>query len=403
MRMISVLRERPATIAFAIASLLAVAGCGATATPMTFDAPSATGSGPSTTFDIGPPPSDATGASAPDSSTTTPAANGQWVDITGTLAGLDSECGTTTLLTSRTDRDGLIAGVARQGLFGDEGSNDQWAPLGKGGGSASITNRPSSVVFDPADPRRFWESGIYNGGGVYETRDGGETFQALGNVEHSDLVSVDFSDPNRQTLLSGTHEQPVVYRSADGGGSWQNISAGLPTNIGTASYPHVVNSTTYLLGTKAADGAGVFRSADSGQTWNLVHPGSVSGAPLVATSDGQIYWLLDKGGLITSADGGATWADIASYGPAGGSSGNLIEMSDGRLATLGTTNVVISSDHGAHWKNVGATLPFQAAGLAYSPFHQTFYVWRSECDGSTTSTPVPAGSIMRLDGWVDTP
>jgi photosystem II stability/assembly factor-like uncharacterized protein len=381
--------------------MLAV-GCGASETPITFDSPTATGAESSTTFAIGPvsevstPPSTEPGS-------TVPVANGQWVDITGNLVKLGSECGTTTLLTSRTDRDGMIAGVALQGLWGDENSTDQWSALGQGGGSAKITNRPSSIVFDPADPRRFWESGIYNNGGVYETTDGGTTFKALGNVEHSDLVSVDFSDPKRQTLLSGTHEQPKVYRSSDGGSSWQDISAGLPANIGTASYPHVVDAQTYLLGTKAGPSAGVFRTTDSGATWNLVHAGAVSGAPLVAKSDGQLYWLLDQGGLITSADGGATWTDIASYGPAGGNSGNLIELPDGRLATLGTTNIVVSADHGAHWKTVGATLPYAPAGLAYSPFHLTFYVWRSDCDTAAGANPITAGSIMRLDGWVDTP
>jgi hypothetical protein len=134
-----------------------------------------------------------------------------------------------------------------------------------------------------------------------------------------------------------------------------------------------------------------------------VHPGSVAGAPLVANSDGQLYWLLDRGGLITSADDGATWTDIPSYGPAGGSSANLIELPDGRLATLGTTNIVVSADHGAHWKAVGATLPYAPAGLAYSPFHQTFHIWRSDCDAAAKANPVSAGSIMRLDGWVDTP
>jgi photosystem II stability/assembly factor-like uncharacterized protein len=398
MRMRSYFLERRAAI---VASLILLAGCGASTTPITFDETTATGAESSTTFGIGSLPSDGSTGAATDGSTTVPLPNGQWVDITGNLVGVSSECGTTTLVTSRNDRDGLIAGIARQGLFGDENSSEQWTPLGQDPGSATITNRPSSIVFDPADPRRFWESGVYNDGGVFETRDGGATFTALGNVEHSDLVSVDFSDPKRQTLLSGTHEQPVVYRSSDGGSTWQDISAGLPPNIGSASFPQVVDSTTYLLGTKAGSAAGVFRTTDSGATWNQVHSGAVSGPPLLAKSDGQVYWLLDNGGLITSADGGATWTDIASYGPAGGNSGNLLELPDGRLATLGTTNIVVSADHGAQWRTVGASLPFRPAGVAYSPFHQTFFIWRSDCDNSTAASPVAAGSIMRLDGWVD--
>jgi hypothetical protein len=63
----------------------------------------------------------------------------------------------------------------------------------------------------------------------------------------------------------------------------------------------------------------------------------------------------------------------------------------------------VSKDHGASWRAVGATLPIKAAGIAYSPFRQTFYIWRSDCDAAAADNPVPAGAIMRLDGYVDTP
>ncbi len=43
----------------------------------------------------------------------------------------------------------------------------------QGGGSDVIMNRPTSMVFDPTDPNRWWESGNYNGGGVYRTDDAG--------------------------------------------------------------------------------------------------------------------------------------------------------------------------------------------------------------------------------------
>ena len=33
------------------------------------------------------------------------------------------------------------------------------------------------------------------------------TFTQLGTVTHNDLISVDFSDPDRKTILAGTHEQ----------------------------------------------------------------------------------------------------------------------------------------------------------------------------------------------------
>ena len=378
--------------------LALAAACGASPTPITFDDPGATTLTPSTvSFDSNSPQlSTSTSAAAAE------AAKGRWVDVTGNLEGMTSVCGTTTYVTVRPDRDAVIAGVGGQGLWTAENGAAEWTALGQGGGSAKITNRPTAIVFDPADPRRFWESGIYEGLGAFETKDGGTTFNGL-DVQHSDQVSIDFSDVNRSTLLSGTHEQPDVKKSTNGGKNWASTSAGLPPGVGSASYPLVLDANTYVLGTKAADGAGVFRTTDAGATWTKVHDGGVSGPPLIAKSDGKIYWLLSTGALISSGDGGATWTDAGTFATAGGNAGYLLELSDGRLATLGTTNIVTSKDHGASWRTVGATLPFAPAGIAYSPFRQTFYIWRSDCDGAVANSPVQANSIMRLDDFVDAP
>jgi hypothetical protein len=402
-------RSRPfvaALLGVAVGVPLALAvACGASPTPITFDETGASGLTPSTvSFDSNVSPT-STGDSAPGGSAASvaEAAKGTWADVTGNLVGMSAQCGTLTYVTVRPDRDGVIAGVAGQGLWTSENGATQWSALGQGPGSAKITNRASAVVFDPSDPQRFWESGVYNGLGVFETRDGGTTFSGL-DVEHSDLVSVDFSDQNRATLLSGTHEAPDVKRSANSGQSWTSIAAGLPAGIGSASFPLALDAQTYLLGTKNSDGAGVFRTTDAGATWTKVHDGAMAGPPLVATSDGKIYWLLRTGALISSGDKGATWTDAGtSFASAGGDTGYLLELPDGRLATLGATNIVVSSDHGASWRTVGPGLPYKPAGLAYSPFRQTFYIWQSDCDAAAADNPVPAGAIMRLDGYVDTP
>ena len=171
----------------------------------------------------------ATTSTSSTTSTTVPAA--PWLPATSNLAGLTSECGNLSFVASRPDRDMLIAGIALRGLFASVDGSDQWTSLGQGSGSDTIRNRMSSAVFDPEHPDTFWESGIYSDGGVYRSDDNGATFEQLGDVVHSDLVSVDLTDPERRTLLSGTHEQSVVYRSGDGGSSWQDVSGTLPAGV----------------------------------------------------------------------------------------------------------------------------------------------------------------------------
>ena len=124
--------------------------------------------------------------------------------------------------------------MATAGLWGTEDGGKTWSKLGSGAGSAQITNRISAIVYDPEHPGTFWESGIYNGGGVYRTTDHGKTFEQLGDVTHCDSVSVDFSDPERKTLLAGTHEQSSkLFRSLDGGKTWQRVLYRGP-NIGAS-------------------------------------------------------------------------------------------------------------------------------------------------------------------------
>ena len=220
---------------------------------------------------------------------------GTWANATGNLAGLGSECGNLSNLSSKPDEDMLIAGVAQQGLWASTNGGNSWARLGTGAGSATITNRTSEIVYDPQHLQTFWESGIYNAGGVYRTTNDGTTLLAQGNITHNDSVSVDFTDPQRQTLLAGTHEQSGhLYRSTNGGMSWTDIGSSLPAGTGFSSQALVVDATTHLLGTytysNTGGGLGIFRTTDGGQTWHQVFSSPVQGHPLVM-ADGTITGL----------------------------------------------------------------------------------------------------------------
>lgn len=319
-----------------------------------------------------------------------------WVDAAANLEGLSSECGNLTFVSSNPNEDMMIAGVALQGLWSSTNGSDMWEPMGQGQGSAAITNRLSSIVYDPADPDVFWQSGVYNGGGVYKTVDKGVTFTQLGDVTHSDLVSIDFTDSLRRTMLSGTHERAELFLSPDGGTSWLDIAGSLPSDIGYTNAPLVMDGQTFLLGTMRADSAGVYRTTDRGATWVLVFPEGVKGQPLVTPSDGAIYWLLEVGdGVITSTDGGLTWTKLPGVGPRSTSSSTLVQLPDGRIVAIGDGHLVATADKGETWQRVGPALPYEPNGFAYSPHRNSFFAWRFDCNSG--DNPIPANAIIRLD------
>ncbi len=326
---------------------------------------------------------------------------GQWVSATSNLAGLGSECGNLSNLSSKPDEDMLIAGVAQQGLWSSKNGGGSWTRLGAATGSATITNRTSEILYDPDHPQTFWESGIYNSGGVYRTTDDGATVLALGNVTHNDSVSVDFTDPQRQTLLAGTHEQSGhLFLSTNGGAMWSDIGSKLPAGTGFSSQALVIDTKTFLLGaytySNSGAGLGVFRSTDAGQTWMQVFSTAVQGHPLVM-SDGTIYWSVGgNGGMVKSTDKGKTWQETV--GQSVLVTGSPVALPDGRIAALGPHAVMISSDCGTSWSEATTALPYAPTGVVYSPYQKAFYVWHFDCTGQNNpGDPVPQDAIMRFD------
>jgi photosystem II stability/assembly factor-like uncharacterized protein len=311
-----------------------------------------------------------------------------WTNATGNLAYKVSECGNLTLVAAVPNSDAVIAGVAARGLWvNTEGTT--WSRLSDDE-SERVTNRPSSIAFDPTNPEIFWESGAY-GPGLYKTTDGGKHFARLGDVNHSDWVSVDFSDPERKTLLAGGHEQGQnIYASTDGGATWKNIGRGLPANSNYSTHPFIIDGMTYLIGLGVPNGSaptnGIYRSNDGGYSWRRVALYGASGPPL-RTAKNLLFWTA-PGRLLRSADLGMTWSSMPIEGLR---STRLAEMSNGRVALVGPSHLLISSDDGSTWTPTGGPLPYQPDGIAYSEKRKAFFIWKGDC-----REHVPANAVMML-------
>jgi hypothetical protein len=135
-----------------------------------------------------------------------PVRAGEWVNATGNLTNLASECGNLCRIFPVPKADKVIAGVAGAGLWASTNAGLTWVKMG---GDANIRNRPQQILFDPANPSIFWEAGIYTAPGIFKTTDGGRTFTPLGGISHNDGLGIDFADPQRQTMIA-TDRKSVV-------------------------------------------------------------------------------------------------------------------------------------------------------------------------------------------------
>ena len=344
-----------------------------------------------TTIATSGPPVTTAVAPGTDGAPTTSAAPMKWTEATFNLAGLPSDCGNVAVDT-RPGQDMMIAFVNKHGLYSAAAGASEWTPLGAGGGDA-IDNRMAQILADPSKPETFWESGSYSKHGVFRTDDNGATFHALGDVEHVDFMSVDFTDPNRATILAGGHESAKVHRSKDGGATWDEL-AGLPADVGFTASPYVLDANTFLVGSQNGPGAGVYRSTDAGVSWQKVFDGPVVG-PVIDTA-GKLRWLRQNGeGVITSTDGGVTWTTKLGGGVLARQAVELVPLPDGSIASWSPQRVVVSVDDGQTWRGQGPALPYEPMGVAYSTTG-TFFVYRWECDFNTNNDVDP-DTILRLD------
>jgi photosystem II stability/assembly factor-like uncharacterized protein len=118
------------------------------------------------------------------------------------------------------DPDVLLAGT-RAGLLSSHDGGENWELLALEG--VAVT----AVAFAPGDGQRVWAYGASPEVGLVLSDDGGDTWTSVGLVlENNDAVG--YIAPTPDALYLGSFGQ-TLYRSVDGGGSWQQLArSGVP-------------------------------------------------------------------------------------------------------------------------------------------------------------------------------
>jgi photosystem II stability/assembly factor-like uncharacterized protein len=302
-----------------------------------------------------------------------------WINVTANVGGDKWGYAGVTLLAAVPGSDDIIAGVSEAGLWQTSDNGKTWKKLGEKD-AVPIQNRPYQILFDPKDAKIFWVSGSYKAPGLFKTTDAGQTFQPLGNISHLDGLGIDFTDPDRKTLVVGHHEKErSVEKSVDGGATWQNIGDKLPEQTNFSNDVIVFDAKTFVVnaaGWKQENGKplafGIFRTDDGGTSWKKVSDAGPSG-PSCVTANGAIYWqTLWNAGLVKSTDKGLTWEKLE--GPV---KTNPIEIAGGKLVAPVEKQLYLSPDAGKTWEKIGPELPFKPVGIVYSAKGKAIYAWRS--------------------------
>jgi photosystem II stability/assembly factor-like uncharacterized protein len=180
------------------------------------------------------------------------------------------------------------------GVYKSTDAGKTWTHLG-----LRDAQQIAAIVVDPQDPNRLFVAalghpyGPNTERGVFRSSDGGQTFQkVLYKDENTGGADLAFDPSNSRTVYavlwaarvapweirsgeSFTTNGSGLFKSTDGGDTWQPLTNGLPTaaeglsRIGVAVS---VNQPNRLFATvEAKDKAGIYRSDDAGLNWKLVN------------------------------------------------------------------------------------------------------------------------------------
>ena len=255
----------------------------------------------------------------------------------------------------RGGRVGAVEGIANQPnvyYFGATGGG-VWKTLNGGANWLNVsdgffkTGSVGGIDVADSDPNVIYvgmgeetvRGNVSSGDGVYKSSDGGKSWKNVGLTDTQQIsrVRVHPKDPNIVYVaalghLWGSNEQRGIFRSKDGGKTWEkvlyrNAETGASDLILDPSNPNTLYAAFWQISRKpyrmdsGGDGSGLFKSTDGGDTWveisrNKGLPSGVLGKIGVTVSPvntNRVWAIVEAkdGGLYRSDDAGDTWQRVS--------------------------------------------------------------------------------------------
>ncbi len=197
--------------------------------------------------------------------------------------------------------------------------------------------------------------------------DAGKTWKPS-SQGHLDYGAVDWSDNARTFLAIGHESGGKLLRSKDQAASW--------TELGTGFWGVGAISRNVVFATKA-NGAGILRSANGGETWVQVSDEKAA-APVMVYFQQTCYWLVD-GALIVSEDQGKSWHRTVSC-PQRATLGPMFGRDARQMVVGAPDGPYHSADGGQNWTkacDLAPDIKVLKGGLygtyGWDPQHGIFY------------------------------
>jgi photosystem II stability/assembly factor-like uncharacterized protein len=268
------------------------------------------------------------------------------------------------------------------GVYKSADAGKTWTHLG-----LPDAQQITAILVDPKDANHLFVAvqghpyGPNKERGVFRSNNGGQSFEKIlyqdENVGAADLA---FDPSNAQTIYAVLWAARVapweirsgesfiapgsgLFKSTDGGNTWRRLTKGLPSSddgglgrIGVAVAPS--QPQRVYASVEAKKGAGVYRSDDAGESWNLINsdrriggrgPGAMGIA--VAPDNPDVLYVANTT-TWKSSDAGKTF--VGFRGAPGGDDYQRVWISSEHpqiIALSSDQGAVITVNGGASWSN----------------------------------------------------
>ena len=233
-------------------------------------------------------------------------------------------------------------GAAGGGVWKTEDAGVSWKNISDGFFGGSI----GAVAVSEWDPNVIYVGGgektvrgnVSHGDGMWRSTDAGKTWKHIGLPDSRRISRIRIHPRNPDLVyaavmghLFGPNEERGVYRSKNGGESWErvhfvNADSGCvdlamdPNNarILYASFWRLRRSPWGL--SSGGEGSGIWKSTDSGDSWTEISRNrglpkgtlGISGICVSPSDSENLYAIVEaeKGGVFRSRDGGDSWSRV---------------------------------------------------------------------------------------------
>jgi photosystem II stability/assembly factor-like uncharacterized protein len=210
----------------------------------------------------------------------------------------------------------IYAAVFNQGLIKSTDAGETWQNINSG----LIDFKFRALVMDPINPEILY-TGTANG--VFKTIDGGDNWGQMDtNLPKEEIYSLAIDPQNPATIYAGLGTGTGLYKSTNSAASWVAKNNGLSVQVGVT--PGKSPTWVFAIAVNPqnpdilyAAGYGVFKSMDGGESWQAVNEGldySISPPPgdfdklSINPQNPQIvYATMGRHVVYRTQNGAVTW------------------------------------------------------------------------------------------------